>query len=123
MHDTLHALLIEPDENPAETLTTMLSVLDIVVTHATDLTRASTLLSQLFPELLVARVHPVTAHSLQPWLSTLLGSTPLPTLLYAEDHPLLNLIAQTLPPGVMTLLWPCSQSELAFLLAPLRNRG
>jgi CheY-like chemotaxis protein len=123
MSPSLHAILVEPDESRAEMLTAILSVLGIEVTRAADLPRASTLLSQLQPELLVVGAHPAIAPSLLPWLSALLALTPLLTLLYAEERPLLDLIAQMLPPGVMTLLWPCSQGELAFLLAPLRNRS
>ena len=122
MYLSLHVILVESDETCAEMLTVMLSTLGAEVTHATDLTQASRLLSQLQPDLLVVEVRPVNTRSVQIWLLTRLAATSLSTLLYGEDRSLLDVIARTLPPGTMTLHWPCSQSELAFLLAPLRNR-
>jgi hypothetical protein len=123
MDTFFHTILIEPAPERARLLTSMLGGLGAIVTHATDATRASRLLSLLLPDLLVIGCHPATASVLAPWLSSLLTATPLRTLLYAEKAVLLGVMMLELPLRASTMPWPCSQHELAYLAAPLLARA
>ena len=119
MYPLFHTILIEPDAERAQTFGSMFTALGAVVTHAPGAARASRLLSSLLPDLLVVGLHSASIRSLYPWLPGVLAATPLRTLLYAEHAALLDTVALALPLLVTTVLWPCSPSELTFLLAPL----
>ena len=123
MYPLFHTMLIEADERHAETLTSALTSLGAVVTRVTDPAHSSRLMSHLLPDLLMVGIHPTTVHTRYSWLPAFLAATPVQKLLYTEHPAFLDVVALTLPLPATIMRWPCSQSELAFLLAPLLGQA
>jgi len=116
---SLHLLLVEPDPHRAQTVTRMLVCLGMLSTRVATTYQATAFLTQIQPDGLLIGVDPMTTRELRAWLAALLPANPLRTLLYAEHGTLLDVARLGLPPVISTMLWPCSQSDLALLVTPL----